>query len=141
MANFCSCGSLIIDGKCSNRNCEQRALAIAKNAKRTRNTNGGKTTARSRKSSRPEQKLDAENVNYFAPPGHSSVVSASDNSNPEDNNNKDTSGLSSGIPQTVPARKITKTSRCITYQLNDLSAEELEKLEARKKAKTVKPGF
>ena len=60
MAEFCTCGSLIINGKCSKKNCIHRAAAETKRS--------GKTGAASRRSSGTSSKTGSS--------GNKSAVSA-----------------------------------------------------------------
>ena len=126
MIEFCTCGSMMIDGKCSNKKCEHRIRAdmMNKTTGKKRGSSAAKTpAARAGKPSKPAKYEDADDVNYFAPSGHSSVIADSDT-------------LSGSAPQ-----KTQKTSRCVTYRMEDLSAEDLENLRIRENSKAVKPGF
>ena len=129
MAEFCSCGSLMIGGKCSNKNCEKHIRPTTKKAGRTRKSASDFTTA-------SVAVLAAGSVSTPAGLPSESPVS------PAPVKSADYSMTDvSGNPQSSPSRKPKRTSRCVTYRLEDMPPEDLENLKQRENSKMIKPGF
>ena len=129
MAEFCSCGSLMISGKCSNKNCERHIRPTTKKTGRTRKPASDLTT-------KPVAVLAAGSVS--APAGLPSEPAVS--IAPVQSADTSITDMS-GSPQGSTSRKIKRTSRCVTYRLEDMPPEDLENLKLRENSKMIRPGF